>query len=147
MKRAFLSLTVAATLAAAAHADPHNVYGKWVPESGSAHIEIADCGDGTPCGNVVWIDPDTLRPGDEVETVVDANGDRVMGLKMLYGFTKKRNDWRSGTIYDPEVGKTYGSRIKLRKDDKLQVKGCVYGFCQTQIWDRAPEIEAEAAEG
>jgi len=144
MKRMILIASVAATFAMSAQADPHDVYGKWIPDSGNAYIEVADCGDGTPCGTVVWIKPESLRPGDTAETVVDANGDKVLGLKMLYGFTKKRNDWRSGTIYDPEVGKTYGSRIKLRGDGKLQVKGCIGPFCQTQIWEKAPDLPEAA---
>ena len=144
MNRTVTFSTFAAILASAAHADPHNVFGTWVTEAGTSHIQIADCGDETPCGTVVWIDPDELEPGVSPQTAVDANGDNVLGLKMLYGFSKKRKDWRSGTIYDPEAGKTYGSQIKLRDDGKLQVKGCIGPFCQTQVWTKAPAAEADA---
>lgn len=139
MQRMIFSLICAASFSLAAHADPHNVFGVWETEAGTSHVEIADCGDGTPCGTVVWIDPEAMEPGVTPETAVDANGDKVLGLQMLYGFAKKRRDWRSGTIYDPEAGKTYGSQIKLRDDGTLQVKGCVGPFCQTQIWNKAPE--------
>lgn len=141
----FVSLmTVLFAAAPLASADPHNVFGVWETEAGNSHIQIADCGDGTPCGTVVWINPNDLQPGMTPETVVDANGDNVLGLKMLYGFDKRKNDWRSGTIYDPEAGKTYGSRIKVRNDGKLQVKGCIGPFCQTQVWDKASVLEPYA---
>lgn len=139
MKRILFSMTLAASFSFTAHADPHDVFGVWVPATGTSHIEIADCGDGTPCGTVVWMDPNEFENGVTPETAIDANGDKVLGMQMLYGFTKKRSDWRSGTIYDPEAGKTYGSRIKLRDDGQLQVKGCVGPFCQTQVWSPAPE--------
>ena len=144
MRRSVSSLVFAICLSGAAHADPHNVFGTWVTEAGTSYVKIADCGDGTPCGTVSWIDPDALEPGVTPETAIDANGDNVLGLKMLYGFSKKRNDWRSGTIYDPEAGKTYGSRIMRRDDGKLQVKGCVGPFCQTQVWSPAPEADLPA---
>lgn len=141
MRRTILVAAFAAIISVPAFADPHNVYGTWVTQAGNSHVEIADCGDGTPCGTVVWIDPEALPAGEAPETVTDANGDKVLGLKMLHSFDKKKKDWRAGTIYDPEVGKSYGSQIKLRADGTLQVKGCIGPFCQTQIWQKAPEAE------
>ena len=143
MQRAIFSLIFAATISLAANADPHDVFGTWATEAGTSHVTIADCGDGSPCGTVTWIDPEALEPGVTPETAVDANGDNVLGLQMLYDFSKKRNDWRSGTIYDPEAGKTYGSRIKKRDDGTLQVKGCIGPFCQEQIWQ--PVLETSPA--
>ena len=61
-------------------------------------------------------------------------------LLILKGFEKKKNDWRGGTIYDPENDKTYDARIKRLDDGNLQLKGCVGPFCQTQVW---PEYEGE----
>ena len=136
--RRYVSLCLAAAaMSASAFASPLNVFGTWVTEAGSSHIQIADCGDGTPCGTVVWIDQASLRPGDLAATVTDAKGNRVLGLKMLYGFKQKSSDWRSGTIYDPEAGKTYGSRLKQRSDGTLEVKGCIGPICQTQVWSKA----------
>lgn len=120
-----------------AEADAHDVFGVWQTEAGTAHISIADCGDGTPCGTVSWVDPDVLDPGYTPETLIDRNGDKVLGMRLLHSFKRRKNDWRSGKIYDPEAGKTYGSRLKVRDDGKLQVKGCIGPFCITQIWDKA----------
>jgi len=68
------------------------------------------------------------------------DGEPVLGLLILKGFEKKKNDWRGGTIYDPENDKTYDARIKRLDDGNLQLKGCVGPFCQTQVW---PEYEGE----
>ena len=64
----------------------------------------------------------------------------LLGLLILKGFEKKKNDWRGGTIYDPENDKTYDARIKRLDDGDLELKGCVGPFCQTQVW---PEYEGE----
>ncbi|MEM1105966.1 MAG: DUF2147 domain-containing protein [Pseudomonadota bacterium] len=130
--------------AGAAHADGKDVFGIWLTQSQTAKLEITDCGDGTPCGRVVWIDPASLPEGLTAETSLDVNNpdpamqDRpVLGLMMLSGFEARRRDWRGGEIYDPEEGRTYGSRLKRLDDGTLEVKGCVGPFCQTQVWQPA----------
>lgn len=116
-------------------ADPFDVFGTFQTEAGNSRVEIADCGDGSPCGTVVWIDPDSLAAGmtpDALKT--KSTGEPVLGLQMLSGFDKARGDWRGGTIYSPEADKTYGSRLKRLEDKTLEVKGCIGFICQTQIW-------------
>lgn len=124
-------------LNASAIAGPLDVNGLWLTQSRSAHIEVADCGDGTPCGTLVWID---FKAGDS--GLDDRNPDTtlhtrpLLGLLMLREFKEGGSSWRGGKIYDPEKGKTYRSNLKLKKDDTLQVKGCVGPICQAQIWTR-----------
>ena len=130
--------------AVAEDVDAHDVYGVWLTHSQTARVEIKDCGDGTPCGNVVWIDPDSLEDGVTPETAIDLNNPEeslrsraILGLRMLSDFRKRNRDWRNGRIYDPEVGKTYGARLKRLDTDELQLKGCIGPICQTQIWKKA----------
>ncbi|MEO0549196.1 MAG: DUF2147 domain-containing protein [Pseudomonadota bacterium] len=117
-----------------AQADSHNVFGTFVTEAGTSRVTITDCGDGTPCGTVAWIDPTAMEPGVTPETAKTKAGDPVLGLLMLNGFDKKRRDWRGGTIYDPEADKSYASRLKRLDNGSLQVKGCIGPICQTQVW-------------
>jgi uncharacterized protein (DUF2147 family) len=42
-----------------------------------------------------------------------------------------------GTIYNPQNGKSYRSKMALAADGTLKVSGCVAIFCQTQIWVKA----------
>ena len=152
MRKVILGLVVAAAVSGVASADPFDVYGTWLTEAGTAQVAISDCGDGTPCGDVVWMDPESLRPGLTPETTMDENNPdpalrsrQVLGLTMLSEFEKRRRDWRGGRIYDPETGRTYGSRLKRLASGDLQVKGCVGPICQTQVWTSV-EIISETAD-
>lgn len=134
MNRVLALIAVAAFAAGSAHAGPLDVFGTFVTQKEGSHIRISDCGDGTPCGVIVWIDPASLSDGKTPETATDAKGARILGLTMLEGFRRKANGWTGGTIYNPKEGKTYGSRIKLLADGVLEVKGCIGPICQTQHW-------------
>jgi uncharacterized protein (DUF2147 family) len=120
---------------ALAWANPHEVYGVFAVEDGTSHVEIADCGDGTPCGRVVWIDPASIDDGRTPEEVMSpATGEPVLGLTILQGLREARRDWRGGTIYSPSADRTYGARVRRLDSGELEVKGCIGPVCQTQIW-------------
>lgn len=57
MNRALAIVAVAAFAAGTARAGPLDVFGTFVTQEENSHIRISDCGDGTPCGVIVWIDP------------------------------------------------------------------------------------------
>lgn len=122
-----------------AGADTLDVYGVWLTEAETSQVTISDCGDGTPCGVVTWLDADALPEGMTPETAVSDAGEKVLGLQMLEGFSARKKDWRGGTIYDPENDKTYASRLKRLDDGRLQVKGCIGPICQTQVWKAVAE--------
>ena len=134
--RSFLLTACLLTASALAQADTgnHDVYGIYATPDGTSHIEIADCGDGTPCGKIVWIDPASLPDGKTPETVVSHHGEPLIGMQMIGGFERRKRDWRGGSIYDPEGDKTYAARLKRMSDGQLQLKGCIGPICQTQIW-------------
>lgn len=115
-----------------------DVYGVWLTNGRNSKVEIVDCGDATPCGNIVWIDdpaPDLLR---DVENPKTELRDRpLMSLLVLKGFRAKKDQWKKGKIYDPETGTTYGSKLRRRDDGTLEVKGCLGPICQTRIWTLA----------
>ena len=115
-------------------ADSHNVYGTYLVQEKTSHVQIEDCGDGSPCGVIVWLDQNTLEPGVTPETAKSKAGKPVLGLTMLEGFTRKKDDWRGGTIYHPGKDKTYASKLQRLANGNLEVKGCISFFCQTQIW-------------
>ena len=137
MIRFFALSTLAIAALGSAQADTHDVFGTFLTQEGTSKVTIEDCGDGTPCGRVSWIDPAAMEPGMTPETATTKTGDPVIGLLMLQSFNKKKKDWRGGTIYDPENDKTYASRLKRLTDGSLQVKGCVGPICQTQVWSQA----------
>ncbi|HCE24541.1 MAG TPA: hypothetical protein DF282_18835, partial [Hyphomonas sp.] len=134
MNRALAIVAVAAFAAGTARAGPLDVFGTFVTQEENSHIRISDCGDGTPCGVIVWIDPASVSGDATPETATDAKGAKILGLTMLEGFKQKAKGWTGGTIYNPKEGKTYGSKIKLLADGVLEVKGCIGPICQTQHW-------------
>ena len=117
----------------------HNVFGVFVTPDGTSHIEITDCGDGSPCGRIVWIDPASLPDGETPETIKGQNGEHLMGMQLIEGFERRKKDWRGGSIYDPENDKMYAARLKRLSSNQLQLKGCIGPICQTQIWARRPD--------
>jgi len=117
---------------------PQDVYGLWLTQDRNARVEIADCGDGTPCGALVWIDPasgalevDANNPDPELAERP------LLGIELLSAFEPHGSAWRRGRIYDPETGRTYRSRIERTAEDELEVKGCLGPICRTQTWTRA----------
>ena len=117
-----------------ASADSFDVFGTFYTEDNGSKIEIQDCGDGSPCGKITWVNPDTIELGLKAEDLKSKAGEPVLGLEIVNGFTRKKYDWRGGTIYDPGKDKTYASRLKKLEDGSLEVKGCISFFCVTQNW-------------
>jgi len=111
MKTLIASAFVMTALAVPAMADPHDVFATFATQEGTSHIQISDCGDGTPCGTIIWIDPTSLPEGITPETAIGKTGVNVLGLTMLEGFERKNKGWRNGTVYDPENDKTYAARL------------------------------------
>lgn len=120
-----------------AQANHSDVFGLWLSEAKDGHIQISDCGDGTPCGALVWIDPETA------DTTLDArNKDRnlrtrpLLGVPIIWGYKRSKNGWKAGKIYNPEDGKTFRSSVKQHSENSLKVKGCLGPLCITNIWTR-----------
>ena len=122
-----------------ATADSFDVYGIFFTEGKGSKIQIQDCGNGSPCGKIIWVNPETIEQGINVEDLKSKAGEPILGLEIVNGFTRKKDDWRDGTIYDPGKDKTYSSRMKKLENGTLEVKGCISFFCVTQIWTEAPD--------
>lgn len=140
MIKHLFALFLLLSFTASSLADSLNVYGTYLVEEKNSHVQIADCGDGSPCGIIVWLDPSTLEPGVTPETAQSKAGKPILGLTMLEGFTRKQDDWREGTIYHPGKDKTYSSKLKRLANGSLEVKGCISFFCQTQTWTEVAKI-------
>ncbi|MEO7170149.1 MAG: DUF2147 domain-containing protein, partial [Sphingomonas sp.] len=63
---------------------------------------------------------------------------RLMGLRILDGFTGGPREWKGGPLYDPNSGDGAKSGyLTLADRDTLKVKGCIAVFlCRTQTWTR-----------
>jgi uncharacterized protein (DUF2147 family) len=117
--------------------------GEWTTEGGKARVRLAPCsGDAQRlCGLITWsYRPPGARPGPlrDIHNQDPALRSRpIVGLPLLQDFAPTGPDsWGGGTIYDPESGKTYKSKMRLRDADRLEVSGCFLFFCRSQTWTR-----------
>lgn len=110
-----------------------SVFGTWNAGSGTV-IEVADCGDKSPCGTILDLSDPDLPDGNNPDKTLQTTP--LIGKTIIHGFKRGRNGWRSGRIYNPSNGKTYRSSIRLKSDTVLKVKGCIGPFCESQNWMR-----------
>ena len=140
MRRPAVAAFLLLLLPVTTHASPN---GEWTTEGGKARVRIDACAADPQqlCGLITW----SYRPaGAPAGPLVDVNNQDpalrtrpIVGLPLLQGFSPDGDDrWSGGTIYDPEGGKTYKSKLKLTGPDTLQVDGCILFFCESQVWRR-----------
>ena len=130
------SIAAAAALAVPAlAADP--IGGRWVTEEKNAVVTIGNCGSSV-CGKIskfLETPPDGANQRDVNNPDKSLRSRKLMGLPVLTDLREDGDLWR-GDIYDPKAGKTYRSVIRRKGANRLEVKGCIGPFCQTQIWTR-----------
>jgi uncharacterized protein (DUF2147 family) len=136
-------------LAAPVNAQVPSPIGEWTTEGDKARVRIAACPEDAEqlCGVITW---SYRPPGAEAGPLLDINNQDptlrsrpIIGLPLLRGFTATGPDsWGGGTIYDPEGGKTYKSKMQLDGADQLEVSGCILIFCRGQTWTRYAAAQA-----
>ena len=72
---------------------------------------------------------DLLR---RIQTLATQSNLQIKGFKPASG-----GRWTGGSIYDPQSGKTYDSKLSLNPDGTLKVEGCISIICQAQTWKPA----------
>lgn len=122
----------------AAWADFCLISGNWITQGEDAKILIKDCGDGTPCGTLIWVDPCVPGGGLDAKNPEPTLRTRpLVGVKIIWGLEKRNEAWRSGWIYKPQDGKTFRTSLHLRSEDKLVVKGYLGPICRSNTWTRS----------
>jgi uncharacterized protein (DUF2147 family) len=146
MKKLFLllALTLIGTAWLSAQAD--KVVGFWLTGEGTSQVQIYKGSDGKYYGKISWLE----EPNEDGKPKVDSeNPDPalknrpILGLPLLQGFEydKKDKEWKNGSIYDPDNGKTYDCYMWFEDGDHstLQIKGFVMGMRflgRTTAWKR-----------
>ena len=134
----FISLTALSSLAYAQKAD--DILGTWLTDEGKARIEVYK-ENGKYNGKIVWLKEPKNEDGSlkrDKENPEEGLRDRpIVGLNLIKGFVFDDDQWEDGEIYDPESGKTYSCRIKMKKG-KLEVRGYIGApmFGRTVVWSR-----------
>ncbi len=131
-----IAIALVPTASFAQAPDTLDVYGVWRTLPNDGLVRVSDCGDGTPCGTIIRVDPEAGLGEFDTENPDPALRRRtIVGLTLLSDFRRGRDSWRSGRIYDPQSGRSYRSFLKKLPDGRLQVQGCFGPFCQTQRWE------------
>jgi uncharacterized protein (DUF2147 family) len=129
--------TIFLLLAGTSHFSAFDVSGAWYTPDRKAIVTIEDCGDGTPCGVITWVEPEGGITHD-VNNPEDALRGRSMhGVKLLANFERGAEEWRQGEIYNPKNGRTYRARLERISDDTIAVSGCLGPVCKKLLWERA----------
>jgi uncharacterized protein (DUF2147 family) len=125
------------TFNSAANGSSDQILGEWVSEKRDGKITIFKQGD-RYFGKISWGKipgkKDTNNPDPKLR-----NRDLV-GTVILQNFTFSGESWESGTIYDPNSGKTYDCILKVKdKNQKLDIRGFVGSamFGRTSTWSRS----------
>lgn len=139
-----------ATVANGQTAGADRVLGLWLTEKADARVRIERVGDRYQ-GTIVWLkepqypaDDDQGMAGrikvDRENPQQDRRARPIIGLRIVAGFRFDGEEWRDGTIYDPENGKTYKCRMWF-DGETLRVRGYI-GFSllgRSTNWTRAAE--------
>ena len=136
-----LARLAAATALAAAIASPaladDPVEGLWLVQAGTAKVKVAPCAsDKTKmCGQVAWLKTTGAKDANNPDASLRSRP--ILGMLMIRDFKSAGpGKWTGGKIYDPNSGKTYGSKITANPDGTLKVEGCVAVVCQAQTWKK-----------
>lgn len=134
-----LALLLSAALVPPASAGAGSPLGKWRtfdPDTGAPKtvVEITET-DGTLTGTIVEL----LDDGET--TCSQCGGDRkdqpLLGMQILWGLTKKGDEWSGGTILRPANGKTANASLELTGGgSKLEVTGSKGIMSRSQTWER-----------
>lgn len=129
--------------------NPDAIAGVWLVEDESGSIEIARCGE-QYCGRIVWL-KEPLYPLDDKggmggkplldreNPLKELRSRPQLGLKIMAGYTFRGNNlWDDGTIYNTETGSSYRSRLRLKTDDRLELRAFlgIAIFGGSTVWKR-----------
>ena len=125
-----LFLAIYAVTGVAQEAD--KIVGIWWNDKKTSKIEVKQK-DGKYIGTVIYIAPEEYENGKP--PIDDENPDpklrdrSIVGLQILDGleFNAKKKEWKDGSIYDPDSGKTYECYAWLENEKLLKLKGFVAG--------------------
>lgn len=128
---AALLLTAVAVPAAAANRPAAQPEGFWLNPHSSVAVRAAPCG-ANLCGWIVWANHEAQADAK------DGGVGRLVGTELLQNYHADGGSTWTGTVFVPDMGRRFASKIALIGTDRLKVQGCILGglICKSQIWTR-----------
>lgn len=128
---AALALSLGAGIGAA-HAQGADPSGVWLTESGTSKVRISRCGGGY-CGVLVSTGGSGL---DDHNPDPAQRSRKLVGVQILSATTPSGSGY-SGSLYNPNDGKTYSGSLTPNDANHVTVAGCVLSvLCKRQTWTR-----------
>ena len=127
-----LMLVPTAGQAQTASSVPPSVAGTWINPKGTVKVETGPCA-GKLCGWVVWASPQAQADARESGIT------NLIGTELLRDYRGVGANRYQGTVYVPDMGRTFFSKIQQQGPNSLKISGCVLGgwICKSQDWHRA----------
>lgn len=108
--------------------NPDAILGEWANGTNKGHIKLYKQ-NGRYYGKIIWL----KQPNDEMgKPKIDKNNPDekarlkpLLGLIMLRDFRYEDGEWTGGKIYNPDDGKEYKSKMKLKNSKTLAVRGYI----------------------
>lgn len=130
MKRISFIFLLLIVFGLSAFSQADKIVGIWLTAEGESQIRIFKATNGKYYGKIEWLKED--KDKKDTNNPVEAERDKtILGLTILKGFSfnEKDNKWDSGTIYDPDNGKTYDCFMWFENDPStLKIKGYILGM-------------------
>jgi uncharacterized protein (DUF2147 family) len=120
-------LTASLILSTQSAAQSSSLIDEWWTPGFNARVKLAPC-ENKLCGTITWAWDE--QPID----VVDRRP--LVGQRIISGMMVNAAQGYSGSIYNPEDGRTYNASMRLKSPNTLLVEGCVFFICQKQVWRR-----------
>lgn len=115
------------------------IIGKWLSEDKQGIIEIYKQY-GKYYGKLVWLKKSYNEKGlpmpDINNTDKTLRNRTLVGLVILNDFYYINNKWQEGTLYDPELGRTFKCKIWMTDNNTLNVRGYWGILSEVDVWTR-----------
>ncbi len=123
--------------------DGDRIIGLWEPSNGKARVKIEKIGT-KYYGKIVYL-KEPIDPATMAAKLDKNNPDESMrnvplkGYRLLKDFIyNEKDEWKEGTIYDPESGSLYSCVINMKDENTLDIRGYVgvKALGKTDVWKR-----------
>lgn len=110
-------------------ADP--VFGTWTNPKHTIAVRTAPCG-AELCGAIVAASPQAQQDAREAGVA------NLIGTELLRDYRRTGPQRWSGTVFVPDMGRSFTSRIVQVSPGVLRISGCILGglLCKSQDWTR-----------
>lgn len=129
------ALGLAVAMPADANAPAQLPAGLWLSPHNNVAVRTAACG-AHLCGWVVWASASARADAK------DGGVDRLLGTELLEDYAADGSGAWTGTVFVPDMGRHFASRIDLPNPDTLRIRGCLWGgvICRSQSWSRIEQV-------